>query len=332
METEHVALASDTPGQDFSIRVLRFRGQGDGPAVYLQAALHAHEFPGMVALDRLIPMLEQAEAQGRIAGDITVVPHANPIGLAQGLNGEVLGRFDFHSRLNYNRSFPSGTPESRVGRPADDRLKATLLAMATSADIVLDLHCDDEGPVYLYVGERQVDQGLELARAIGAEDILFDRGDAILSFDIAVLSRWAAEERPGDTRFAATVEYRGMRDVTHAYAQTDAEGLYRYLAQVGAVRDTPAPIVTAEPLVAHIDDAELIHSPVPGAILYDVAIGDRVEKGQRLAAILPEPGSPPHDLCAPFAGTVMTLLQFRFVRRGDHALKVLRADARKPGE
>ena len=324
MEITQATLESDTPGQSFSLRIYRFRGTGSGPSVYMQAALHAHEIPGMVALDRLIPRLEKAEKDGRLLSDITLVPHANPVGLAQALNGETLGRFDFNSRVNFNRSFPSGPPESRVGRAADDRLKAMLLSMATAADTVLDLHCDDEGPVYLYVAEQRLDEGKRLARCIEAAVILFDSGDHSVSFDTEVAARWKSQNRPNDMRFATTIEYRGMRDVSHEFAENDATGLYRYLCEIGAVGDSMPPLDTSEPVTGHADEAELLPTPVPGAVLYDVTVGERVVAGQRLAVILPEPGSQPFDLRAPFDGLVMTRRNLRFIRRGDYVVKVLR--------
>jgi predicted deacylase len=330
MDIELVNLDSDTPGQNFSLRIVRFRGSGDGPSVYIQAALHAHELPGVVALDRLIPLLEKANRERRLASDVTLVPHANPIGLSQALVGETLGRFDFNSRLNFNRSFPSGPPESLVGRAADDQLKALLVSLAVQAEIVLDLHCDDEGPIYLYVAERQLEEGRRLAQAISADFILYTPDDDAVVLPEEVASRWKSQNRPNDRRFAATLEYRGMIDVTHEMADRDAAGLYRYLVAVGAVRDTLSPSPAIKPIVGHINDAELIPTPVPGAVLYDVEVGDQVVSGQRLAAILPHPGADPHEVCAPYDGIAMTRRNFRFVRRGDHVIKVLRLPGRHP--
>jgi len=324
MEIEYTTLESDTPGQSFALRFIRFRGSGNGPSIYMQAALHAHEFPGMVALDRLIPRLEQAESEGRLASSVTLVPHANPVGLAQAVFGETLGRFDVNSRLDFNRSFPAAAPESLSGRSTAERLKATLLSLAAKADVVLDLHCDDEGPVYLYTAERQLDEGRRLARALGATVILTDGGTDPLSFDLAVRARWAAENRPGDQRFAATVEFRGMMDVTPDLAKRDAAGLYRYLVDLGAVSDPLVAYDPADPVVGDVDDAQLIPTPVPGALLYDVSVGDWVTEGQRLATVLSEVGVEPYEVRSPFDGLVMTRRDRRFVRRGEDVIKVLR--------
>ena len=324
MEIEHITLDSDTPGQEFSLRVFRFRSSGNGPAVYMQGALHSQEIPGMVALDRLIPRLAAAENEARLGGDVTLVPLANPIGLAQGVFGQTLGRFDLNDRVNFNRSFPTETADKLTGRPAAERLKATLLTLAEKADVVLDLHCDDEGPVYLYVSERQLDEGRRLARAMQATVVLTDAGDDPISFDLAVGVRWAAERRDGDARFAATIELRGMMDVTPAFAEQDADGLYRYLVDVGTVIDELPAISPVDPITGDVDAAQLIPTPVPGALLYDVDIGDWVKEGQRLAVVLSEPGTVDHEIRSPFDGQVMTRRDLRFVRRGDDVIKVLR--------
>lgn len=324
MKIEHAKLESDTPGQELSFPVFRFLGSGTGPAVYMQAALHSHEMPGMVAIDRLIPRLAEAENDARLMGNVTLVPHANPIGLAQGVLGETLGRFDLNGRINFNRSFPTRTAEELAGRPAPERLKATLLAFAEKADVVLDLHCDDEGPVYLYVSERQLDEGRRLARAMQATVILTDAGHDPISFDLAVGARWAAENREDDTRFAATVELRGMRDVTPALADRDADGLYRYLVDIGTIVDALPAIVPVEPITADVDAAQLISTPVPGALLYDVEIADWVTEGQRLVVVVSESGTVHHEIRSPFDGQVMTRRDRRFARRGDDVIKVLR--------
>ena len=324
MELEHVSLDSDTPGQEFFLRVMRFRGSGGGPTVYMQAALHAHELPGMVALDQLIPRLQSAENEGRLAGNVTLVPHANPIGLSQAVFGETLGRFDLHGRINFNRSFPSELSEELTGQTAPQRLKALLIELAVEADVVLDLHCDDEGPVYLYISERQLDEGQRLARAMQAAVILTDSGKEIISFDLAVSARWAAQNRPNDARFAATIELRGMMDVTSATADRDADGLYRYLADIGTVIDD-LPAIDLEDFVSgDVDAAQLIATPVPGAILYHVSVGEWVSKGQRLALILSNAGMTPHEVLCPFDGLVMTRRDRRFARRGEDVIKVLR--------
>lgn len=324
METRNILLDSDTPGQSLVLHVLFFAGVGGGPSVYVQAGLHANELAGTVALDRLIPYLAAAEAEGRLAGDVTLVPHANPIGLAQSVQDVPLGVYDLNSRIDFNRDFPTEPADRMAGRPVAERLKAHLIGMAEAADVVLDLHGDDEAPVYLFVLESQCEAGRLLARAIGAEVILTEASTDLMSFDLAVLSRWAAQQRAGDRRFAATVELRGVLDVTPEFAETDAAGLYRYLALIGTVVDVLPAITAEEPVIVAGDAAEMILTPVPGALLYNIGVGDRVSDGQLLARILPEAGSPAHEIRAPFRGIVLSRRAVRFLRRGSDVLTLLR--------
>lgn len=324
MDTDRITIEADNAGQAFFLRVFRFRGAGQGPSVYLQAALHAHELPGVVALDRLIPQLERAESEGRLAGDVTIVPHANPVGLSQVLFGETHGRFDFGGRQNFNRGFPPAGTDKDMTRPADMRLKSTLLALAAEAEIVLDLHCDHDGPVYIYVHERMLEAGRRLARSLQATTILTEAGEDPFSFVLKVDERWRAQGRPDDTRFSATVELRSMTDVTPELAARDAAALYRYLVDMGTVRDTLTAAPPNDPVVGDIDDAELILTHAPGVLLLDVGVGEWVSEGQRLAEIVTEAGLERHEIRAPFEGVVVTRFDRRIIRRGDYVVKVLR--------
>ena len=56
----------------------RFGREGARPRVYVQAALHADEIPGMIVAHHLREQLLALEAEGRIEGEIVLVPSANP--------------------------------------------------------------------------------------------------------------------------------------------------------------------------------------------------------------------------------------------------------------
>jgi predicted deacylase len=152
MQKSEITIAGDVPGVEYRLPVLTFEGRDPtAPRVYTQAALHAEELPGTAALHFLVPMLEAAEARGDLLGSITVVPRANPIGASQYVNGGMEGRFDLGSRTNFNRDYPliglderDSLLEDIATLPATEQLKRHLLHMASGADLMLDLHCDDE--------------------------------------------------------------------------------------------------------------------------------------------------------------------------------------------
>ena len=251
MKTTIEKLPGDTEGVSYELTVFRFKGSSKkAPTAYIQAALHAGELPGVVAIHALMPKLRAAEAEGRILGDITIVPAANPVGRAQYHFGDVQGRFHLGTRTNFNRDFPlldrpdkSALPPATHAATVDVRLKRLLVELSIGHDIVLDLHCDDEGVPYLYVPAQLWPAMQDCAAAMGVEAVILWEGGSGAAFEEAAIHPWLQlpREKAGlDRRVVTTVEYRGLRDVESAYAKSDAEGIYRLLVTRGVIADEKA--------------------------------------------------------------------------------------------
>ncbi|TIP01655.1 MAG: succinylglutamate desuccinylase/aspartoacylase family protein [Mesorhizobium sp.] len=333
-------IPGDAEGTIYEFPVFRFEGKDKAAlSAYLQAALHAGELPGVVAIDALMPMLAKAETEGRIRGPITIVPWANPIGRAQYHFGEHQGRFNLGTRTNFNRSFPllaapdaKLLPDVSLGG-ADRRLKNRLVQLSFGSDIVLDLHCDDEGLAYLYIHTSLWPHMADCAAAMGAEAVLLWSEDSTGTFEGASIMPYQnvpASIARFDRRVVTTVEYRGMLDVDGALAASDAEGLYRLLVTRGVVQDSSVPKFEkfSGPVVP-LENIDMMPSPRAGAILYDVKPGDRVKKGDRLATIVHAPGEAGGrtEVFAPQSGFILTRRARRIIRAGEDLLK-LAGDAR----
>ncbi|RWH69862.1 succinylglutamate desuccinylase/aspartoacylase family protein [Mesorhizobium sp.] len=328
-------IAGDAEGTVYEFPVFRFEGKDRAaPSGYLQAALHAGELPGVVAIDALMPMLAKAEAEGRIRGPLTIVPWANPIGRAQYHFGEHQGRFNLGTRTNFNRSFPLlAAPDARLLPDvslggADRRLKNRLVQLSLGQDIVLDLHCDDEGLAYLYIHTSLWPHMADCAAAMGAEAVLLWNEDNTGTFEGAAIMPYQnvpASVARFDRRVVTTVEYRGMLDVHGALAASDAEGLYRLLVTRGVVEDSSVPKFEkfSGPVVP-LENIDMMPSPRAGAILYDVKPGDHVKKGDRLATIVHAPGEAGGrtEVFAPQSGFILTRRSRRIIRAGEDLLKL----------
>lgn len=346
MKTETIQLAGDVPGNSIELRVLRFEGKNrEATSAYLQSSLHGSELPGQAALHFLIPMLEKAAREGRIAGDITVIPQANPIGSAQWMAHQHIGRFEFFSSTNFNRSFPllenfdtSSLPAIDGPVPLAERLKAELLRQALPHEIVLDLHCDDESESYLYIHQAFLPEMYDLASALGSTAILSWDSTADAAFEEAcahpVLQLPKTEQK---TRAVTTVEFRGLSDVNIDTGKSDAEGLYKFLVHRGVIVDTSIALtVDFNGPVTPLENVEMIRAPQGGMILFHVDIGAQVKAGDKLVTVVTVPGDPAGDiiLTAPQAGRVLTRRGHRYTRRGDDLLKLLgsrRSENAKPG-
>jgi predicted deacylase len=336
MDVSEIIIPGDTPGTEWRLPVLRFTG-GDpkAPKTYIQAALHAGELPGTVLLHFLCERLRQAESQGGIAGDITIVPQANPIGAAQSHFGDLQGRFDLGSRTNFNRDFPLISVADRAALiedlddyPATDRLKRQLLHMALGADLVLDLHCDDESLQYAYIDEAFWPEAADLAASLDMEAVLLSDGESS-AFEEAVGFAWKYEV-PGERqsrlpgKLSVTVELRGKRDVDPVLAKKDADGLWNFLATRGIVSDgKPAATPFSGPAVP-LDNIEIIRTPEGGAVLFHRDIGEKIAEGDLLATIVTRPGQPGGsiELTAPQDGLILTRTSDRLVRRRGDLMKI----------
>jgi predicted deacylase len=337
MKTEIETIAGETPGISYKLIVHRFEGSdASAPRVYIQSGLHADERPGVAAMHFLIPMLEKAEAEGRLLGSLTLVPHANPIGAAQHLYGEHMGRFATGTRANFNRDFPvpdeSGTRHlDQASAPvfAERRLKSRLLELAGGCPIVLDLHCDDESVQYIYAPEVLWPEMSDLAACLDAEAALLWDSGSDRAFEEAVFEEMLARAPNGDLtgHCVTTVELRGQNDVDATLGRKDAEGLYRFLQGRGVVTAgaTTAPALSAGFVGKPIRHVDMVLAPVGGTILFHVNPGDRVQADQLLAEIIVNPGCEGGsvEIRAAQAGYVLTRRIRRFIRMGDNLLKII---------
>ncbi|MDQ2803093.1 MAG: succinylglutamate desuccinylase/aspartoacylase family protein, partial [Pseudomonadota bacterium] len=219
MTTEILPLRGTAPGTTQTLAVRRFGVPGARPKIYVQAALHADETPGLLVAQHLLRRLQAHSDAGRIVGEVVVVPLANPVGLSQRMLGSLLGRFDLASGTNFNRGFAdlasraaqavagklTGDPaanealiraallhanaRSGVATP-DEHLKRTLLGLALDADLVLDLHCENEGVMHLYTLTPLADRCRPWAALLGAQAVLLAPESGGQPFDEACSRPW----------------------------------------------------------------------------------------------------------------------------------------------
>lgn len=280
MHIEHHRLSGSPVGTVRELQSWHFQATPATPAaasgstprkVYIQAALHADELPGMLVAHELRQQLQTLEARGALRADVVVVPVANPIGLAQTWLHQPMGRFDAASGENFNRHYAALGPAvwARVKGDLDGdatrnaqrirtalrqevsalqpttelgHLRKTLLSLACDAHIVLDLHCDGESLMHLYTSTPLWPRVEPLARWLGARATLLAMASGDHPFDEACASPWwQLAEQAGPERpvlldcVSVTVELRGQADVGHAQAQADARALLAYLSSQACI-------------------------------------------------------------------------------------------------
>lgn len=320
--TERLSFITSTPGTERHLVVHRYGRAGARPKVYLQAAIHANELPGVMALHHLLPMLDRAAAQGRIRGEIVVVPSCNPIGFSQFEWGQHLGRYHLLGRDNFNRNHYelhdavatkigdrlTGNAERNVAlirraaleavaeiEPASEIAdwRKALIGLSIDADHMLDLHCDVNAALHLFIGETGKEPARILGRALGAEAIMYNAPyPTVATYSGVNGALWARlrERFPGkpipDACFSVTVEFRGQGDVTDEIGARDAAGLLNFLIHVGAVGGRKPPLPRLKAKITPIAGMDVGYAPQTGMLTYRKQPGEVVRKGDTICEII----------------------------------------------
>ena len=367
MKTLHHPLAEPTPGTSQSLLSLHYGKPGSGRKVLIQASLHADEVPGMLVAHHLRQRLDVLQAQGRVRGEIVLVPAANPIGMHQAIVGTHMGRFELASGENFNRHYADLTEavvqavQGKLGADAQanvaqvraalreavaalpatstlDSLRRVLLGLAVDADCVIDLHCDSEAVLHLYTTPACWPALQPLARCLGAQAVLLAERSGGDPFDEACSMLWPAlAQRLGPDCplpqgcLAVTVELRGEADVEHALAAADAEGLLQFLALSGLLdmpTTEPPPLqCQATPLAGSLP----IVAPHGGVVVFARKPGDVVQAGDLIVEIINPITGTTTPLHAPVAGVFFARDNRRFARAGGRLGKVAGAQALRQG-
>lgn len=367
IEILRIPLPPMSIGTSRELRAFRYGKAGARPKIYLQAALHADELPGQLVLHRLRRRLEAAAAAGHILGEIVLVPVANPVGLGQMIGNRHLGRYELASGENFNRNY---LDLALIGDRLADRLgsdpvanlsvvreellryldelspvgelatlRRALLQLAVDADIVLDLHCDQDAEMHIYTGDLLWPQFADIAAELQAAAVLLARTSGGNPFDEAFSAAFAKlSERfgavrpvPADGCLSATVELRGEADVSDVLAERDAAALFRVLQRRGAIAGDPGPLPPARCTATPLSGVDLVRSPAAGLIVFRVDVGARVKSGELIAEIVdPVAASavaPPVEVRSRTEGILFARALEKLARPGKAVAKIAGAEA-----
>jgi hypothetical protein len=365
-KTERHALPCPGIGTERQLTVHRYGARGARPKAYFHGALHADEVPGLMVQHHLARLLDEAAAAGKILGEIVLVPYANPIGLAQFVNGDHMGRYDMKGGGNFNRNWPDlfdplaeridgrlgHKPEANVAlvrgalkellagqEPAGElaTLRHLLLREAIDADLVFDLHCDDESLLYFYTQPAFWPEASDIAAELGCAAVLLSEPSGGNPFDETFSSLWTRlakrfPEHPVPLAcLSATLELRGKADVSDALGEADAAALFRVLQRRGLVAGDPGPLPAVEAEVADFTAVDNVKAPATGIVSYKAAPGARVREGEVVAELIDPAAESPDAARQPVVSRTEGLLLSRrlhkYVMAGSGIAKVVGSKA-----
>ena len=365
-------LTSSAPGTVRELHSLHFGPSGARPKATIQASLHADEVPALLVAHHLRSRLAELEDRGLLRGEVVLVPVANPIGLSQRLLQAHHGRFDLASGENFNRHYVDVVPRvcelvaSHFGCDADanvvlvrealrracdelpaetelQSLRRVLLGLAIDADVVLDLHCDNEAVLHLYSATHLWPEVEPLARLLGAEVSLLADVSGDDPFDEACSTVWPRlaamlSQRLGqpvllpDACIGVTVELRGEADVSHDLAAADAEALIEYLAGRGFVDRAPAPLPALKRGPTPLAGSIPVVAPHGGVVVFLREPGAAVTRGEHIADLVDPLAGGVTRLESPVDGVLYARERQRFATAGTRIAKVAGRDPVRSGK
>ena len=363
---ESYTLPGASMGNTRSLTIHRYGDRSTPAKAYLQAGLHADEAPGFLVMHHLLDRLDRADAEDAITGDIVLVPVANPIGVSQWRDDWLQGRFDFWNGVNFNRSYPdlaaqiaeqvkndlgdSAADNIRIIREAAGRvidtltaedeaghLKHKLLSLAYDADIVLDLHCDYQAVLHVYMGESLWPRDRDLSAQLGAETTLLADDSGVTPFDEACSRIWFELAASFPTHpippacLAATVELRGLADLTHEMAGQDADNIVTFLTRRGLIRGQVSTLPELPREATPLSGVEHIKAPCPWVVVFFKDAGDAVAAGDVVAEVINPLAGTSNDRVHPIKATTEGIVFARSVDRFARPGRILAKIAgRKP--
>lgn len=282
--------------------------RGSGPTVLVLAGNHGDEYPGQVAVMRLLRELTPEQVRGRI---ILVPTLTMPAAKA----GTRLSPLD---GKNFNRSFP-GDPAGTMCEVVAHFLTSELFPRA---DVVIDIH----------TGGRSMDfypcAHMHLVPAGPQRDAMLAAAEAwntdfcFLYADIAGSGLLPGEaERQG--KLVITTEMGGSENVTAQVHRLTQDGLRNVLIHVGVLRGT---LRTRAELglpptrwVQALSWNDYRFAPESGVYENLVPLGESVAAGQPLGAIhfLERPDREPLVVTAESAGVLIGTRAPSLVSQGD---------------
>ncbi len=358
-------LTGDTPGRSTELTWFRIGPQNAAKKVYLQAALHADEQPGILILHHLLQLLSAADAAGELEAQFVLFPMVNPLGMGDIEFGQHQGRYNRGTGINHNRGWPAlydalgaglvdrlGTdPVENVSLvraalrdwvealpriTALEQWRQCVMREACSADYVFDVHCDDDSLMHIF-SIPQLEQDIQrLADWIGAAATLLAEDSGGGSFDEVWPALWLrlARECPDKPLplpvVSCTLEYRGQFDTFDALNRQDAENLYGYFQEEGLITGKPVGKKSNAPTPTDLRATEYLRAPQAGLLAYCVELGDEVSKGDRIADLILLDGDGAFveriPLLAGTTGRVISRASTKYVWRNANIAKIVGND------
>lgn len=308
MNIQTYPIQTTVSGDELTITSFTHTAKKEGLRVYLQANLHGPEIFGSALL---IKILDHLRAHPIEQGQLTIVPTANPIGVSTQTYGMIHGRWNSQTGTDWNRQFAHAHPDSLEGS-----LSHTLLSIAQSHDVVLDIHTSGRSSIpHLYTATASS----SFFSSLGADvHMLYQSSDYYGAFDETV---WLQAKAQQKHVFAATWEAASHQTIDEELLTKRFINLLHWLIDVGLYSGpTQKNIHKDVPLSA----VEWIYTTKSGYLSWLIPVGSIVKSDQPFANVYQPKTGIVETLSLPFAFQLVSQDTLQAVHTGAKIGKVIK--------
>lgn len=277
---------------DMKMPVVVHRGEEDGPVLFVSAAIHGDEINGVDIVRRLLKDRRLAN----IKGTLIAIPIVNVFGFND------KSRY-LPDRRDLNRAFP-GEEHGSLASQIAYIFRTEIVAHATHG---IDLHT---GAIHrTNLPQIRVDfslpENLELARAFGAPVILN-----------ASPRDGSLRELQGEKKMPMLLYEAGtaLRFNTRA-SKMGVAGILRVMKAIGMLDTLAEESNVADPFIAK--SSHWVRAPISGIFITSKALGDIIERGDKLGIITNPFGDHEYAIYAPHSGIIIGHTILPLANEGD---------------
>lgn len=300
--------SSNGLGEPILLPVILKKGSKEGPKLVVTAGLHGDEVNGMLAAQAFARQLDVE----KLSGAVMIVPVLNPKGALRHRRTFSADDAD-QVEADLNRLFPGEKGLSHANYFAH-QVWHRLLKL--NADFAVDLHTQTKGtayPLFLFA-DFAVSMAKQMAKAFGGDALVNDPGaEGVLE------TAWNQVGIP-----AITVEAGEGKRMDMALVIRVVEGLNRVTVLVGAAGEDCAQLSDKQPEIGN--STYSIKAQQGGFGVPAVAIGDKVEAGQKVAIVYDSFGDQIAEYASEKSGVVVSINTDPIRDRGALLVRLLVAE------
>jgi len=281
---------------------------GDGPTALVLAGNHGDEYPGPVAILKLMRSLQPEDVRGRLI----LIPALNLFAV------RAATRLSPWDGKNLNRSFP-GRPDGTLTEQIAHYLTTVLFPLS---DIVIDIHTGGRSMDFVPCATMHLVDDREQRRKMAEGVLAYNTDFAFIYADVAG-SGLLPVEAENQGKIVVTTEMGGSENVTARVHQITQDGLRNVLVHFGILRGQKT---TREQLglaptrwIQALDRDDYRFAPESGLYENVAPLGSEVQAGELLGLIhfLERPDREPVAVVAKSAGVLIGCRASTLVSQGD---------------